>query len=143
MPLLRAVGVAFVLVGLAMAVAPWFVVRNDRRVMNDGVAITAEVTDKHAVQSSDGDSDFIVEYGFSVPDGSNVIHEWAIGRERWEALAVGDPIAIHYLDGDPPRSLPDGTGATFGLATFVTIVGVLLAAIGVVALIAKPASPVD
>ena len=128
------------IVGLLFAVGASVVFGDHREIIRDGVLVDAEVIDKAEVFDTDGATEYIGTYRWRSASGSVHQDEWALDRDQYDALAVGDDIEVRYLEVDPKRSLPVGYGTSVGLASFITIIGLLLAGIGAVALFARRAA---
>ncbi len=137
------IGAGLLIAGLFVVVASWVVFARHRDVVTYGTEVAAQVIDKTEAFDTDGATEFLVEYRWSTPAGAYHVGEWPIDREAWNDLTVGDPVAIRYLESDPKLSLPVGHGTSIGLAAFLTVVGLLLAAIGVAGLVMRraPDSP--
>ncbi len=133
------VGAGLLIVGLLVVAASWAVYARHREVVAGGTEVAAQVIEKTEVFDTDGATEFLVGYRWSTAAGASHVGEWPIDRQAWNALTIGDPIVIRYLESDPDLSLPVGYETSVGLAAFLTVVGLLLAAIGVAGLVMRPA----
>lgn len=126
-----AVGVLFLLAGLAMLVGAAGAFLQDTRIARAGTTLTAVVLGKEMVFSSLGDSDFEISYAFTLPDGSRRQSTSLISRQRWLTLQEGDTLEIRIDAFDPTRSFPVGEGVTspFMLA-FMALFGLAMAVPG-------------
>ncbi|RKH64912.1 DUF3592 domain-containing protein [Corallococcus llansteffanensis] len=133
----RLLGATFVLLGLTLLVMTWMTYRRDTRIVREGAHAQGTVLRKEFIAASD-DSDYVLHYAFSLPDGTRLKQQHTVPPELWKRLRIGDSVQVLYGRDDPRRSYPEGHGVmTLGLALFFSVVLVLLGLIGLVALLGK------
>ena len=128
-------GSLLILTGVFFVVGSWAVYLLDTRIVEDGNSSFAILLNKSISESADGDSDFNLEYSFSLPDGQRLNVHRSVNKDLWSSLNVGDSLKILYNPEDPGRNFPEGSGNTsIGLSIFVSIVGGVIAAFGAIVL---------
>lgn len=137
----RVLGASFVVLGVSMLVLTWGSYRRDTRILSEGRQAEATVLKKERI-AADDDTDYVLRYAFTPPDGTRREHQRHISRDLWKRLRPGDRIQVLYDASDPRRSFPEGHGVmSLGLALFFSFVLVGLVLIGAVALLGKAEPP--
>ncbi|NBD09767.1 DUF3592 domain-containing protein [Corallococcus silvisoli] len=133
----RALGASFVVLGVSMLVLTWGSYQRDTRIVREGVHAEGTVLKKERLAAAD-DTDYVLHYAFTPPDGTRREHQRHISQDLWKRLRPGDRIQVLYDANDPRRGFPEGHGVmSLGLALYFSFVLVGLVLIGAVALLAR------
>lgn len=133
----RALGASFVVLGVSMLVLTWGSYQRDTRIVREGRHAEGTVLKKELLAAAD-DTDYVLRYAFTPPDGTRREHQRHISRDLWKRLRPGDRIQVLHDPSDPRHSFPEGHGVmSLGLALFFSFVLVGLVLIGAVALLAR------
>jgi hypothetical protein len=100
LPLLPAVLVCF-FAGV-FVVSPWWRARTHHFLLSRGRYAPGAVVGKAVTRRKNGET-FSVRYAYAA--GREVEAAAEVGREEYESVAVGDPVAVLYDPGKPGRSL--------------------------------------
>lgn len=92
--------------GGLFTVAPWGMLARDARVDAQGLRGQGEIQILTTQHDAEDGTDFVIKYTLVVPSGGAVWGRGVATREDWQALAVGDPIAVHYDPADPATNFP-------------------------------------
>ena len=107
-------GAILLVVGTVALVGGVFTGLDEGRFGAEAVETDATVVDKAIDRDSDDDTDYLVTYTFTPPDGFDVTRSQEIDRDEWDALQPGNEIRVEYLPDDPSRSRVVGTGGWVG-----------------------------
>ena len=131
-----------VLVGGVFAIGSWGAYLTDSVIARDGVRATGKITGKW-VSRDDDETDHLLSYTFSLPDGRQQTGRQAIAEDDWATREVGQPIAVSYGQNNPTRNFPVGYGViSLGLTAFLSVAGGALAGFGALILVAPWKGPV-
>ena len=126
-----AIGVLFLLFGLGVVVGQWGAYNLDTGIEKHGGRATGFVTKKTFVFSSDGDSDYVLEYCFSLPSGQQLRPRRTVSKDLWSSLQEGESFVVLYHPENPNRNFPVGSGVTsFGVTVFVWVLGAVFLVFG-------------
>jgi hypothetical protein len=125
------VGILFFLFGLGMVVGQWGAYNLDTGIEKHGARANGFVTKKTFLLASDGDSDYIVEYRFSLPRGQQLKGQHSVSKKLWSSLKEGESLVVLYHPENPNRNFPLGGGVrSFGVTIFVWVLGVVFLVFG-------------
>lgn len=124
-------GILFLVAGLVALAGSWGAYFTDTAIVSEGTKAQARMIRKEFVFDAGGDSQYLIEYVFTLPDGRRVNGQYAIEKEQWEPLQEGAVIEVHYAARNPGRNFPAGYGVTsYGLTGFVSLLGLLAVMVG-------------
>ena len=128
-------GLLFLLAGLLGAIGSWGAYRLDSGIVAAGERAQGHVTRTYVLRAGDGDSDFLVDYWFHLPDGQRIQASRSVSQSLWKTLGKGQTVQVHYAADNPKRNFPAGGGVTsLGLVLFTGVFSALFAVFGVVLL---------
>lgn len=126
-----AIGAAFCAFGLVAAIGSWGAYLADSRILEHGARVEARVLGKDVLFAADGDSDFMIDYVFELPDGTRELGHRGVPRPLWQSVREGGTVTVLYSPDNPRRNFPLGAGVTsLGLTVFVSAMGAVFAAVG-------------
>jgi hypothetical protein len=126
-----AIGGLFLGTGLFAAVSAWGAYWTDTTIVKSGERAAGHLTKKDFLFVADGDSDYAIEYWFSLPNQERVVARRNVSKALWTSLRKEDTFQVHYSKENPNRNFPAGVGVTsLGVASFVSAFGALFAAGG-------------
>lgn len=129
-------GLVFALFGGFGIVGSWAAYRLDSGIAAEGERATGHLTRKSLLRAADGDSDFVIDYWFVLPDGRRVEAHRSLSKALWSGLREGQDFTVRYSAANPKRNFPEGGGVTsVGVAVFVSILSALLALFGALLLV--------
>ena len=129
------IGFLFALVGIVSITGSWAVYSVDTGIFERGTNTEGRLIDKSIVYSTDGDSDYLLVYTFTLPDGREMKVNRSVSKDLWSELNVGDSLKIYYKADNPARNFPEGGGNTsVSVAIFVSIIGALFLVFGILLL---------
>ena len=114
-------GALFLSVGLVLTFGVWGAFERDRMLLLVGDRAQAQVIALDTVRDTQGDSDYLVRYRFSVPVGRIVERQRRLNASAWRKLKVGGPVTVVYAADDPMRSFPLGGGVTSAAAVGLSL----------------------
>ena len=89
----RLLGASFVLLGLTFLVMTWMTYRMDTRIVREGHHAEGTVLRKEFIAASD-DSDYVLHYAFSLPEGTRLKQQRAVAPELWKRPRIGEGMSI-------------------------------------------------
>lgn len=124
-------GLLFLLVGAFGVVGSWAAWRLDSGIAASGERATGHLTRKSMLRAADGDSDYVVDYWFVLPDGTRMEAHRTLTKSLWLGLREGQPFKVRYSAANPNRNFPEGGGVTsLGVVIFVSSLSALFALFG-------------
>ncbi len=133
----------FVVVGLVFAIGSWGAYLTDTQIAREGGRATGTITDK-SVSRGDDDTDYLLRYRFTLPDGRWQTGQHGIAKADWATRKIGAPLDVSYDRLRPSRNFPAGYGVTsLGMTIFLSVFGAVFAAFGAAILVAPWKWPAD
>jgi len=124
-------GIVFLVIGLLTVFGSWRGYQLDNGILEHGVRTQGHITKKIVIAAADGDSDYGVDYWFTLPAGQRIEAHGGIPKSLWDGLHEGDTLEIAYSSEYPRRNFPVGGGVTsLGLTIFVGTFGAIFAVLG-------------
>lgn len=120
-------------VGLVFSLIAWITIAQINRLDDHGVDTVATVTDRDIRTTTDRDGNrttrYYVTYRFRPTSDQSVTSRDSVSRDTYDAVAVGQEVAVRYLPDDPgvSRLSSEGSGrwaaVMFGLFGLFSLIG--------------------
>lgn len=136
-------GAALILLGLLFIILAWGGHFQSKRVMHEGGRAVAKVTNKKIERSYAGPRpgitenkpesiDYDVYYVFRTKDGKSIDGRYAIRKETWDRLKIGDSIEVAYDLDNPNYNFPAGEGSlvSAGMPLALSVFGLIAILLG-------------
>lgn len=123
-------------VGGLFGALPWTMLARDARVDAGGERGQGEIQILRTESDGDGATDHVILYTIVLPSGAAVWGRGVASRSDWQALAVGDAIAVRYDSAEPNTNFPAdpryslGRVRTPGYAAMISACGLPFAVLG-------------
>jgi hypothetical protein len=103
-------GGVFALVGLLMVCGMWGAYLTDSNIERNGARAEGMLDHKRVLRSSDGDTDYVLEYRFTTASGEAMKAQRTVDKAVWRGVREGEPLEVRYSVTNPKRNFPAGGG---------------------------------
>ena len=118
-------------IGVFFLFSSWEAYQDFTRTKDYSGRTMGQVTKKHFVRASDGNTLYQVDYLFTPRGGDELKATGKISKQLWDTLKENDKLEIRYDQADPRRSIPaESGGLSLIFAVFVLVLGMVFFVFG-------------